>query len=295
MRWSILALALLTNLSFSSSSFGSAISSGFNSTTEAPNAGGVYDSSSLCANQYVPAAGCNGTAISLGFSVDFFGTTYNSVYINTDGAISFDAPVPNQEGLLNTSSNPFGLDGAQNDIIAPFLAGVDTTGTGTLSWGAGTFDGDQAFGVTWNAVGYEFGQTNLTDTFQVLLVDEGAGNFAIVFNYGNIQWDSSGADGGVNGTGGYSAIAGFVDGTSITPTDYELPGSSVDGAFLNGGPNALISHDLNSNVEGQYIFNFADGAPVTTPEPSTWAVMTIGFLLMIFCARRRLRTATTQE
>jgi len=291
MRSSGRFLALLANLMFVTSlSFGSAIVSGFNSTTDGPNNSGTYTAPDGCTNPY-PGGTCAGTPVPLGFNVDFFGVTYNSVYINTDGALSFDAPLPYASGILDSG----GLINAYDDIVAPFLADVDTRGTGTVSFGTGTFDGDPAFGVTWDAVGYFDDETDKTDTFQALLVDEGAGNFEIVFNYGDIEWETGDADYGVDGLGGYSAIAGFVNGTSYAPTAYQLPGSGVPGSFINGGPNALISNSLNSNIPGQYIFNFVDGSPVSTPEPGTLSLTTFAFLLVVFFARRRLRIATTHK
>ena len=43
--------------------------------------------------------------------------------------------------------------------------------------------------------------------------------------------------------------------------DYELPGSGVEGAFLDTNVvTGLIYHNLNSPVPGRYIFSFRNGA-----------------------------------
>ena len=55
--------------------------------------------------------------------------------------------------------------------------------------------------------------------------------------------------------------AGFSDGVD----DYELPGSGVEGAFLDtNAVTGLIYHNLNSSVPGRYIFFFRDGATAWT-------------------------------
>ena len=45
--------------------------------------------------------------------------------------------------------------------------------------------------------------------------------------------------------------------------DYELPGSGVDGAFLDTNVvTGLIYHNLNSSVPGRYFFHFRNGEPL---------------------------------
>jgi hypothetical protein len=91
---------------------------------------------------------------------------------------------------------PTGLTGSYRGqpIIAPFYADVDTSRTGTVNYGTGTYNGFSAFGITWNGVGYFPSGTNKTNTFQVILVsrpDLAVGDFDIIFNYGSIQWKTA--------------------------------------------------------------------------------------------------------
>lgn len=283
------ALLLATVLISSAAlSFGSAIASGFNSTSDGRNDDGTYTTGG-CTN---PADGgtCDGTPVPIGFNVDFYGTTYSSLYINTNGNVSFDAPFPFVQGLLQS-----GLSGAYDDIIAPYLADVDTrnSASGVVTFGDGTFDGYQAFGVNWHKVGYALDEADKLDNFQLLLVDrpdQGPGDFEVVFNYGKMKWDSGDADFGTDGLGGYSAIAGFVNGTGLDPTDnsLQLPGSGVPGSFIDGGTNALVSNSLNSKVAGQYIFDFVGGAPVATPEPGTFGLLLCALVGLIYSHSSRL-------
>jgi Nidogen-like len=269
---------LLTIVLLSASlSFGSAIVSGFDSTSDGRNDDGTYTTGG-CNNAY-PGGTCTGTPVPIGFDVDYFGQIFDTVYINTNGNVTFDAPLPYVSGLLQSS-----LLDAYDDIVAPFLADVDTRNpnSGVVTFGDGTFDGYPAFGVNWINVGYFDDEANKLDSFQLLLVDEGSGDFEIVFNYGNIEWETGDADYGTDGLGGYSAIVGFTDGSGNPANTFELPGSSVPGSFINGGPNALISNSLNSDVPGRYIFDFVDGVPVVTPEPKTLGLLLIALVVLIY-------------
>jgi hypothetical protein len=284
----LLTLAAISTLCVSLAS-ASAIVSGFNTTSDGRNDDGTYTTGGC--NNAANGGTCAGTPVPIGFNIDFYGTTFSSMYINTNGNVTFNAPLPFVQGLLQSSL----LDGF-DDIIAPFLADVDTrnTASGVVTFGSGEFDGFQAFGVNWINVGYFDKEADKLDSFQLLLVDrpdEGPGDFEVVFNYGGMQWETGDADFGTDGLGGFSAIVGFSDGSGTPANTYQLPGSSVPGSFINGGPEALATHSLNSNVSGQYIFNFVNGVPVTaTPEPGTIVLLTSALLLMIFCRLPIIKT-----
>jgi nidogen-like len=163
---------------------------------------------------------------------------------------------------------------------------VDTRGaaSGVVQFGNGTFNARNAFGVDWINVGYFNSHTDKTNSFQLLLVDRsdtGAGNFDMVFNYDNVSWETGDASGGTAGLGGNSARVGYSNGTGNPGTSLELTGSALNGALVNGGVDALIAHDLNSTVLGQYIFNARNGAINTgVPEPGTLVLAPFATLLL---------------
>lgn len=101
------------------------------------------------------------TAVPLGFTVNFFGTTYNSVYINNNGNITFSS------ALSTFTPTQFGNAGVP--IIAPFWADVDTRGSnsGVTQYGVGTVDSRNAFGVSWVNVGYYNQKTDKLNSFQL--------------------------------------------------------------------------------------------------------------------------------
>ena len=220
---------------------------------------GVFNSNNLPGND----DGSTGL-VPIGFPVNFFGTTYTNLYVNNNGNITFAT-------RLGTYT-PFGLTTKiGTSIIAPFFADVDTRVGNIVTYGPGTFGGKNAFGVNWIDVGYYSQRTDKLNSFQLILVDRSdvsPGDFDIIFNYDKIQWETGNASGGSNGLGGSSAHVGYSNGTGNNGTNLELPGSGVNGAFLNGGPHALISFS-NVGVSGRYLFEVRNGLPPVTRHDIT--------------------------
>jgi hypothetical protein len=211
--------------------------------------------------------------------------------VNNNGNVTFNAP-------LGTFT-PFNLGTTTVPIIAPFFADVDTRNlaSGITAYGPGTVNGRPAFGVTWPAVGFFASNANALNTFQVVLIDRsdtGAGNFDIEFNYDQIQWETGQASGGnAQGLGGNSARAGFANGSG---TFFEIPGSAVNGAFLDGslfninGTTGGLIASSNIGVPGRWLFTVRDGQVVTeVPEPAT--LVTFGAVAGLGLLARRRRKA----
>ncbi len=241
------ALLLMAGLFLSSQLWAQAIVPGFDANTLPPNDDG---STGL---------------VALGFTLNFFGIERSEVYVNNNGNLTFDSPL--------ATFTPFDLTSTGREIIAPFFADVDTRSAGDpVTYGTGTFDGRPAFGANFINVDYFPSSVSHTNrnSFQVILVDRsdvGPGDFDIIFNYDQIQWETGGASGGdSDGLGGDSARVGYSNGTGDSGTFFELPGSAVNGAFLDGGPNALSQNSLNSSVVGRYVFQ-SRGGGITPVEP----------------------------
>ncbi len=216
--------------------------------------------------------------VALGFTANFFGLTANQVYLNNNGNITFTGPL--------STFTPFNLVTTGTPIIAPFFADVDTrnAASGVLTYGTSTVNGHAAFGVDWAGVGHYNQSGAPFDTFQVVLIDRSdiaQGDFDFEFNYGSIGWDTT------SSTPDGSARVGYSNGSS---NSFELAGSGTTGAFLDGGPNALQTHSLNSNVAGRYVFNARSGnvdtPPSTVPDSGvTWALL-LGSLGLLEAGRR---------
>ncbi len=225
-----------------------------------------FNASELAANDDLSTG-----LVDIGFSVNFFGTTYSQLFVNNNGNVTFNA-------ALGTFT-PFALTSPGNPpIIAAFFADVDTRGVGSAltAYGVGVVDGRAAFGVTWDGVGYFSGGTDKLNRFQLVLIDRsdtGAGNFDIEFRYAQIQWETGNASGGSGGLGGFSARVGYTAGTAAPGTFAELAGSGVNGAFLDGGSNALVSNS-NGGEAGRYLFEVRGG--IVTPPDDDFPVVTFG-------------------
>jgi hypothetical protein len=198
--------------------------------------------------------------------LNFFGANFSSLYVNNNGNVTF-------ESSLSTYT-PFGLLTTQTPMIAPFFGDVDTRGEGSdvVRYGTTTFQGRPAFCVMWAnvGVGYYSGGTDKLNQFQLLLVnryDAGPGDFDIVFNYDQVQWEAGGASGGSGGLGGSPARAGYSNGADRA---LELPGSGDTGAFLDSNTVTGLIHDqsgqgVSGDVQlGRYVFPVRNGEELSS-------------------------------
>ena len=223
--------------------------------------------------------------VNLGFSALINSTTYTQTYVNNNGNITFDNPLVTftPSAISNGASARSSPRSSPTWTREPRLATLSPTAPATIG-------GRNVFGVDYIHVGV-YNSQPIFNSFQIILTDRndiGAGNFDIEFNYDTIVWEAGNASGAPNGgLGGTSALVGYWTSASSNAT---LPGSLINGALINGGANALISHSLNSNVLGQYNFQVRAGEVVpSVPEPETYALMALGLAAVGFAARRRGR------
>ncbi|HPD46095.1 MAG TPA: right-handed parallel beta-helix repeat-containing protein [Anaerohalosphaeraceae bacterium] len=205
--------------------------------------------------------------VDIGFEIKFYDVEYTSLYINNNGNVTLAAPWPNFTATDLTSA-------IGTPIIAPFFADVDTTGVDsdvvTYAYRAGSVNGHNAFAVNWIDVGYANGNSDLLNSFQLVLIersDRNEGDFDIEFNYGRVEWETGDNDGGVGGLGGNSARVGFSAGTGVPGSYYEFEGSGVAGTFLDEDLETGLKHNRrNSRVSGRYVFSVVNGKPVLPGE-----------------------------
>jgi len=213
--------------------------------------------------------------VNIGFSLNFFGNNFSQLYVNNNGNATFTAP-------LGTFT-PFPIVNNSTPMLAPFFADVDTRTTTDVTYGVDVVGGRPAFGINWVDVGYYSQNSSPTNSFQLVVIDRSdiaAGDFDFEFNYDRILWETGEASGGnASGLGGSSARAGWTNGTT---TSYELAGSAINGALLDGnGTTGLIHNSLNSNVDGRYVFQVRNGVVVNTPEGGqTLALLGLGLLVL---------------
>lgn len=183
--------------------------------------------------------------ITLPFTFSFCGTSYNHVWINTNGNLTFTGPL--------STFTPSGFP-ISTPMVAPFWADVDTRCGGAIYY---KLAGDHMI-VTWDAVGFYFINCSLLNTFQVIISDGSAtlpgGGNNVQFRYGDMQWTTGDASGGSGGFGGAPATVGFNAGDAVNYEQvgrFDHAGTDYDGPF---GVNDGVSY-LDNNC---FTFNSAE-------------------------------------
>ncbi len=197
--------------------------------------------------------------IGLPFAINFFGNSYNGLWVNNNGNVSFQSP------LSAYTPTPFPV--SSQPMIAPFWGDVDTrpANGGSVYIGATGIGGRQASVVTWNNVGYFSNGTDKLNNFQLALVDRndtGSGNFDIHFRYDRLEWTTGGASGGSGGLGGTPAQAGYDAGDGVN--FFTLPGSRT-AAVLDLATSSNVSLD----TEGLWVLTIRNGSVTVGDTPET--------------------------
>jgi hypothetical protein len=186
-------------------------------------------------------------SIYLPFSFSFYGTTYDSLYINNNGNISFTNPYNN--------FTAFAFPDPSFNMIAPFWADVDTRSTnGGNVWYKLN---PHSLVIVWDHVGYFSMMEDKLNTFQLIISD---GQDTIVptgnnvsFCYGDMQWTTGSASGGINGFNGSPATVGVNIGNGLDyfqVGQFDTLGTSFDGPY-----NTIDQVDFLDNQE--IYFNLA--------------------------------------
>ena len=192
-------------------------------------------------------------SIALPFNFSFYGTSYDSLYINNNGNISFSQP------YFTFTAYPF-PDPTFN-MIAPFWADVDTRSTngGNVWYKVNA----HSLVVVWDQVGYFNMMEDKLNTFQLIISDgldtliPNANN--VSFCYGDMQWTTGSASGGANGFGGSAATVGVNIGNGINyfqVGQFDTAGVNFDGPyntndqvdFLDGQEIYFDLANTNSNI-----------------------------------------------
>lgn len=164
--------------------------------------------------------------------LNFFGMVHRTMYVNTNGNITFSGPVP----TFTPTAFPL-MRSMPTPMIAPYWADVDIRGermgggcanmsTSGSAWPEGGcmlrpganngvywhLEPGRAV-ITWDRVGYFLCHDDRQMTFQLILtaVDGcgAAGDFDVEFRYTQCEWTTGDASGGTGGFGGTPAQVGF--------------------------------------------------------------------------------------
>jgi hypothetical protein len=190
--------------------------------------------------------------VPLGFEIVFYGNTNSTLYVNNNGDVTFDSP--------QSEYSPKTLASLGVEVIAPYWADVDTRNelSEVVKFGTNTVNGCKAFGVNWVNVGYYSVHGDKLLSCQLVIIsrsDIAPGDFDMEFNYSRVEWQWGDV------TVGNPPRAGFAN--SSVSSSYELPGSGVDGAFMDTNKvTGLIYNSRDSAIPGRYFFQFRAGVPL---------------------------------
>lgn len=213
-------------------------------TTQSTNLCSCYiqpDSSYILA--LAPSDDGSSSSIALPFNFCLYGTNYNSVYINNNGNISFNA------AYSTFSSNSF--PDPTFIMVAPFWGDVDTQTGGTVLYKITP----TALYVNWVGVGYFNDHTDKVNTFQLIITDGTDPVLPIgkniAFCYGDMQWTTGDASSGTNGFGGTPATVGVNQGVGnnfIQIGRFDQAGLAYDGGYgSNDGVDWLDNQSFYFN------------------------------------------------
>jgi gliding motility-associated-like protein len=171
--------------------------------------------------------------VQIPFDFCFYGTNYNSFFINNNGNITFE------EAYATFTAQAFPAAGIPA-MIAPFWGDVDT-GSDLNPLGQVRYDVYPEYAVvSWDTVAVYPENGALRNTFQ-LLISNGTSSVLppgsnIAFIYADMQWTTGDASDGENGFGGTPATVGVNRGDGIDYIQlgrFDAPGTNYDGPFGN--------------------------------------------------------------
>jgi hypothetical protein len=221
---------------------------------------------------YVPNDDSSFGAVGLPFSINYFGTTYNSIFVNNNGNATFGGSTSSfSPSPLNTQTT--------RPMIAPFWTDLDSRLDPLGAIVAGTGGSGVYFNqvsptevvITWDRLGYFSENYSGRAQFQLVLQDPNsaipAGQGVIGFFYGG---ETCGSD-------SHNVSIGFGDGlAAVNPGEISV---------FSGSTCAASGQFTGNNWFGLS----GAGVPITgVPEPGSIALLGIG-LAAVASLRRRIK------
>ena len=196
-------------------------------------------------------------AITLPFSFCLYGSTYNTVFINNNGNVSF----VNSYYTFTSDSFP----SSNYTMVAPFWGDVDTrdSASGLVYYKITP----TSLIVRWDNVGYFPVAADKLNDFQ-LIITNGAdpalpAGTNVGYCYNDMQWTTGGASGGINGFGGTPSTVGANEGDGSSFIQMGRFGDSTnvyDGPFAN-------ADGIDWLDDQQFYFNSCTDTNSTNVDP----------------------------
>ncbi|GAB2952077.1 hypothetical protein GCM10027048_16400 [Hymenobacter coalescens] len=172
--------------------------------------------------------------VDLNWNFSLFGSTYNQVYINNNGNITFD----NALSAFTAAGFPI-----STPMIAAFWADVDTRNPGSGTVWYKVFP--DRLVVTWNRVGYFNTKADKKNTFQLVIKANTAAGFTgddVLISYDDMQWTTGDFSSGIDGFGGTPATVGANRGNNVDYIQtgrFNLRGNVAPNQTFAGNPGGV--------------------------------------------------------
>lgn len=197
--------------------------------------------------------------IDLGFSVNWFGTSYSSIYINNNGGFVF-----NDGGGGFSAYRGVDLQTATRPYVLPLFTDIDTRYTdGVVTFGPlDDADPSAGFCINWIDVG-EYGGSEEDYSFQMIMTNQGGGRIDLEFNYDRVSVPTN-----VSNT---TFEVGYTAGNQ---TDYRVLADSTESSSAVASRLVSGTYPSSCTVPGRYIYEIRSTGtptpgPTPTPQPTT--------------------------
>ncbi|MCC7430630.1 hypothetical protein IT568_07300 [bacterium] len=214
------------------------------------------------------------TTAPIGFNFSYYGNTYNTVYIGSNGFLTFGTFT----GDTYTNAS-FPNSALPNDLIGGFWDDLDgSTGSGTVHYQNIGSDFIVQY-TSWNT----YGSTTAPKTFQIILNSSGT----IKIQYNTMTGTNTGATVGIEnstGTDGLAVVSNssyVVNGLALmfyTPTNPWISLSPTSGSVVSSATEDLtLSFDSNGLANGTYTANLVITSNATnSPTVTVPITLTVG-------------------
>jgi hypothetical protein len=201
--------------------------------------------------------------VDLNWDFSLFGSTYNQVFVNNNGNITFD----NQLNAFNAAGLPINIP-----MIAAFWADVDTRAPGSGTVWFKVFPDRMV--IVWNRVGYFDQHADLKNTFQLVIKANTAPGFSgddVLISYDDMQWTTGDFSGGTAGFEGTPATVGANRGNNVDYIQtgrFNLRGDQAPNQQFAGNPGGIdwldgkcLGYQVRGNTPGNNIPPAVAGLP----------------------------------
>ncbi len=229
------------------------------------NSGAVFSDSGCTTTSMGRIDDGSSPPVSLGFSANWFGTSYDSIYVNNNGGIAFD---DGRGGFSDWGT--IDLTTTTRPLVLPLFTDIDTrnAATSAVTYGPLSAAGNSTFGsasgycINWVNVG-EYSNSGVKFSFQLLILNRTGGDIDLVFNYDKVLTPTASSNG--------KFVIGYANPVNQTGTYVKASRSTLPSTLIDGAAGALIgsSTGVTPAVNGRYLYAIRPGiAPTASPTPS---------------------------